>query len=640
MGKVSERFEKYLFSFLIIAVITSVSLFLPFFSNFFPEMLNKMKIENAVADVSEFDISDGEVVYLAGNWDFYWMKRLVTDNIPDTVPPDAYISVPNSWTNVKLRNSDENLKNGGYASYKITLTGVPSGLPVMITVPNFMGTYNVFIDGVFVCRNEYDYKQAYAPFSGNGISANPVYLNYSEDGTYEVVVEVECNYSGGLTSIPQLASFSKTQNEIVTHSSYRYFYIGIVAFFCLITLFFGFFMKDKVQVFWLCVLCFTVLLRLLFSNDGYLVIGSLFPQLDYEIISAGVYVSTYIIKLSMFMHVTKTLEIKVPASVTVAFSAVFLGCAVFPYFFYGDIYIARVFLILQSVAGLIDVYAIVKLVECLLHKQRYSVLYLIGYCTVVCATVTDNFAFIGNIAMRVGFVFPLSFLIYITLTYVISILGTVEAYDKAKQNAELSKELAEINNTLMLSQIQPHFLYNTLNTIKYLVKKDSKTAETVIVKFASYLRANMDSLTQREPIPFEKELEHVKNYAEIEKIRFGQRLNVEYNIACTDFKVPPLTLQPIVENAIKHGVNQKPEGGTVNICTYSDNAYYYIEITDDGVGFDITKIPEDGRTHIGISNITERLKTMLNAAVSVNSIPDEGTNVLIRIPRNAEERKE
>ena len=144
----------------------------------------------------------------------------------------------------------------------------------------------------------------------------------------------------------------------------------------------------------------------------------------------------------------------------------------------------------------------------------------------------------------------------------------------------------------------------------------------------------MDSLTQKEPIPFNKELEHVKNYIDIEQLRFGERLKIEYDILAENFTIPPLTIQPIVENAIKHGVNQKPEGGTVKISTNETDNDFIVMVSDNGVGYDITQVLDDGRSHVGITNIKKRLKTMLGASVKTNSVIGEGTQVTITIPKN------
>jgi LytS/YehU family sensor histidine kinase len=239
----------------------------------------------------------------------------------------------------------------------------------------------------------------------------------------------------------------------------------------------------------------------------------------------------------------------------------------------------------------------------------------------------------GYISQNVTNIMPIACVVFIASVVFMHFGNTVEAYREARRAAELEKELGDMNMTLMLSQIQPHFMYNALNTIKYLTKKDPKAAESAIVKFSSYLRANMDSLTQKEPIPFKKEMVHVDNYISIERLRFGDRLNVEYDINYDDFTIPPLTIQPIAENAIKHGINQKVDGGTLRISSYEENDYVIVSIEDNGVGFDVNQVKNDDRSHIGMSNIKTRLKEMLNAEVIVESALNEGTKVIIKIPK-------
>jgi LytS/YehU family sensor histidine kinase len=187
----------------------------------------------------------------------------------------------------------------------------------------------------------------------------------------------------------------------------------------------------------------------------------------------------------------------------------------------------------------------------------------------------------------------------------------------------------------MLSQIQPHFLYNALNTIKYLVRRDTEMAEKAIVEFSLYLRGNMDSLTQKKPIPFRTELSHIRHYCEIEKMRFGKKLEIEYDIETDDFYVPTLSIQPLVENSIKHGVTKKPEGGTVTIHTYQDENNFYVNITDDGVGFDPNRPLSSERSHVGFKNIKNRLETMLGAKIEVSSVVNEGTNTLVTLPKKS-----
>lgn len=203
--------------------------------------------------------------------------------------------------------------------------------------------------------------------------------------------------------------------------------------------------------------------------------------------------------------------------------------------------------------------------------------------------------------------------------------------DKEVQLARKAAEVENKNAQIMISQIQPHFLYNTLSVIDYLCEKDPQQAREAVTAFSDYLRMNMDSLTCLNPVPFEKELEHTKTYLWIEKLRFGDILTVEYDIQNTDFLIPPLTLQPLCENAVKHGIRGKDQGGTVKISTCKVGNSLYITVTDDGIGFDPGKELSDGKSHIGIKNVRKRLSTMVNGTLDISSEYGKGTVATIVI---------
>ena len=204
--------------------------------------------------------------------------------------------------------------------------------------------------------------------------------------------------------------------------------------------------------------------------------------------------------------------------------------------------------------------------------------------------------------------------------------------ENEKQLAKAEKQLYESRISVMLSQIQPHFLYNSLNAIRGLCRKDPEQAREAIGSFAEYLRGNMDSLNKREPIPFIRELSHIENYLKLEKFRFGDELKVNYDIKEKNFFIPALSVQPLVENAVKHGICEKENGGTLTLKTYRDGEYIVIEVSDDGIGFDAEKlISEDKeRSHIGIQNTRERLKQMIGASLTIESSPGKGTVAKIR----------
>ena len=209
-----------------------------------------------------------------------------------------------------------------------------------------------------------------------------------------------------------------------------------------------------------------------------------------------------------------------------------------------------------------------------------------------------------------------------------------------KDRARAEKELYEANVSIMVSQIQPHFMYNALTSIAMLCTIDPERAQEATITFSKYLRGNMDSLKQTKPVPFDHELEHLKKYLYIEKLRFANKLNIEYEIGPTNFKVPQLSIQPLVENAVKHGVGMKKKGGTVKIATRETETAFEVIISDDGVGFDVNAPrKEDGRSHVGMENTRTRLKELCGGEVRIESTVGEGTTATVILPKELEQNE-
>lgn len=241
------------------------------------------------------------------------------------------------------------------------------------------------------------------------------------------------------------------------------------------------------------------------------------------------------------------------------------------------------------------------------------------------------------------FIFQIGLLSFTIIQMGIVLHYTKENIEKAKRTEAVEKELIQNRIAIMMSQIQPHFLYNALTSIQELCLCDPERAHTVLIKFSQFLRGNMDSLKTSELIPFDKELEHVKNYLYLEKMRYNEYLEIEYEIKVSDFLLPALSIQPIVENAVRYGVGKKEEGGRVAIRTYDTEAYYKITIEDDGVGF-IVENMEKGieqdlrRSHIGLKNVENRLRAQCDGQLKVESQLGVGTKVIILIPKKRGER--
>ena len=226
--------------------------------------------------------------------------------------------------------------------------------------------------------------------------------------------------------------------------------------------------------------------------------------------------------------------------------------------------------------------------------------------------------------------------IFVSLgTFLSALTIYIQLYaQRGRRIAEQEKELMQDRISITLSQIQPHFLYNSLNAIYYLCETDPSAAQETIERFSNYLRGNLDSLKRKTPVPFDKELEHIRIYLSLEKMRFDNELNVEYDIGTTAFMLPALTVQPLVENAVKYGVGKKPGGGTVCIKTREYADHIEVTVSDDGVGYDPNATQDDGRTHIGIDNVRSRLGVMCAGTLDIESRPGSGTVATIRLPKS------
>ena len=186
-------------------------------------------------------------------------------------------------------------------------------------------------------------------------------------------------------------------------------------------------------------------------------------------------------------------------------------------------------------------------------------------------------------------------------------------------------------------QMQPHFLYNTLGTIQEIVLSDPVYASELIGDFSIHLRSCIRAMANDAPLPFDQELANIKAYVNIEKMRFGDKLNVLYNIRFRDFFILPFSVQPLVENAIRHGIYERGEqGGLVVIQTEKKEDTVQITVEDNGVGFDVEKFQTDlseGRQDsTGLKNVIFRLDKMMHAKVKIESEVGIGTTVIITVP--------
>lgn len=219
----------------------------------------------------------------------------------------------------------------------------------------------------------------------------------------------------------------------------------------------------------------------------------------------------------------------------------------------------------------------------------------------------------------------------------IYIIGAVKFmavnYKAAMKAKMLEEEFERSRIVLAMSQIHPHFIHNSLAAIRSLCVENPKDAIETIDNFSGFLRGSLETMIKDQCVSFDREMELVDNYLYLEQKRFEGKIIVEKNIEVESFMIPPMTIQPIVENSVRHGIRNRNTPGVVAISTFEKKDEYVVEIKDNGVGFDADAVMNDGKIHVGFDNVKKRLAMMCNGRMEYDSVVGVGTCVRIYIPK-------
>ena len=228
-----------------------------------------------------------------------------------------------------------------------------------------------------------------------------------------------------------------------------------------------------------------------------------------------------------------------------------------------------------------------------------------------------------------------SIAVSILLAYAVSSarrMREMEASEDRLRIQALQQKLEWEKTNTLLSQISSHFFYHTLNALQALIVLEPDAAYKMAGDFSRYLRFNVDAVTAAGGIvSFREEMRSVRAYAEINEAQLGSRLKVVFETADVDFKIPALSIQPIVENAILHGIKPKPGGGTVTVKLTGDETHWHITVTDNGMGFDPDKVRSES---VGLPNVRQRISGFADCSMDMESTPGVGTRVFLHISKN------
>lgn len=594
--------------------------------------------DNGRADLSDMDFSHDKLVRLDGQWEFYWNRLLIPEafNSGERPQPDSYMKVPGVWAN----NAGTNYTRQGIATYRLLLYYPPALKDPALRIQNVANSYKLYINGQLVEE------------VGSALDAKSDFKNDDKiviidlpkgEQEIDMVFQVgNLNFAtGGLRVAPVFGSKQVLEQQRMFMLILQMLFIGGVLIFG-IYYFFLFLLqtKNKTALFF-SIFCSITALRSLVWGETPLMILLPNASLDLRMYMNYLTGYNYVAVVILFVYSSYPLEFnkKIMGLIllpSLAFDILLLTTTPeFMTFYTNYLYIL---LIIQML------YIMGVLMKAVLRKRDNAALMFIAICVLIWTMNEDiiNFILIGNINLSYMFLFG-NFAVILAMSYV-----------QARQQAMNHKKLISYNENLLeadrlkdkimatemsflQAQIKPHFLYNALSAIANVCEKDGKAAGKLIIDLAIYLRGSLEFNNLNKMTTIEKELEFVDTYFHIEQARFGQKIQLQKEIEIPlDAQIPVLILQPLVENAVRHGISKKPEGGTVSVRMKQIAESINIEIEDDGVGISGEKLAEllnrsDLDRGVGLLNIHNRLLKLYGRGLEISSGPGS-TCVKLLIP--------
>ena len=316
------------------------------------------------------------------------------------------------------------------------------------------------------------------------------------------------------------------------------------------------------------------------------------------------------------------------------FISVIITVAIFSKIYFYDL--LAVWVIGASIVSVIYIVSAILSLRKSTLKQKYLLIFVILGLVMFLADIVASYFALWQTALASKIIFLIGFVVA-AVVFLCVLPKNIKAAEKAKElekeKIKLDAELAQSRISTLMSQIHPHFIYNTLGSIEQLCELDPPKAAKLVNDFSKYLRGNFGEIDNPKLIRVSKELAHTEYYISIEKVRFP---DIEFiaEMNCSDFSIPALTIQPIVENAVKHGVLKRQEGGYVKVKAYETDESYFVSVKDNGVGFDIIELEQ--MNHVGLRNIRSRLEAMCGGILHIESIIGVGTKITVEIPKEAD----
>ncbi len=580
------------------------------FSSNYSKIYDCPQVNSGRADFAGTDVPSRDVACnLAGEWEFFYNKWIITDGYGGQ--PDGTLKLPDLWTYKDFGNGS--LPKSGFASYRLIVQNVQPDIRVIVYRHYSNFAYRVFINGQLNYRSGTVSKNAdETVVTGRTDEQHP----YLTDGSpLEIVIEVSATNAGGFNGAPWLAATSTGNSYGTGLRSFNYITLGITTAAVIVSILtYAFFRYERDVT----VPAFLVALyaHFLSSKDMLYVFRlQITAAMVMELFSA---IAAFVLLILHFKRSGAILK-RIPVIATSAAAAIFTALL---FVFYGTP-LAPVFGFLLLAVGcgyLVPVMFNNKLAP--LQRGAYGTLFVF-LSSVFFFELCDG---LGLLVFGTEFIFTIELMLIIACFTVLWLWKMAKTARTAMRVSELECELSAIKNQALKAQIKPHFIYNSLTAIQSRYRDGLNEGDKAIEQFARHLRLITDS-DGKDIIPFDDEVRNVLNYLELENLRANGKFNLLLDLNFTDFYVPVLSLQPLVENAIRHGgLREKPDG-YIQLSSDKTDAAVIITVSDNGKGFDVNSV----NSGVGLENTRKRFE-LLNGEMHILSEQDRGTRITITIP--------
>jgi len=602
------------------------------------EDITTLQAENGILDFSSIAFDENRIYSLSGEWAIIDGKLHNSDSFNEKIDESYLIKVPSPWA--------KESKEIEYGTYKLVLKNLPIGEKYAIEVHDIRSASKVIVDDKVLFTNG---KVSEGKEGSDARNVPRVAYFEIGDSTSEIIIQVS-NYeypSGGIIGKIFFASQEKMHNKFLRNLLFEAMMLAFIFIIALIYWLIRIIVtkNEKIRQFSFVLGCSSIFIIIINGLLSHKILHIIFPILEFELALRVLFISIGVLSMLVGLMVRKT-------NIQVFNSKIWF---IFNLFYYTylllvlltsfkfSLLISKFFLIANNLIFMLIAIriAIVFIKEKEQEECIQKSLLLIGIINFIIFNIELTLYYMGVIT-EAKVAFP-SILFY-SLFLMILLLYNIYLVDK--KNEESNHKLKKMNKDLvktiersekyqldsLQAQIKPHFLFNTLSTIISLCETNKDKACLLIKKLSDYLKNSYEFSPENELVKIRSELQLIDTYLFIQKQRFEERL--EYEVKCDielfDYKIPQLMIQPLIENALVHGVLRKIEGGKVQLKIMEIDENIVISIVDNGVGFNNNR--ETFSTKIGLKNINRRLNFLYNEELRIESSIGR-TEVKFKVPK-------